>query len=78
VATGGTAGCRFPAGASFPPLHSIQTGSGANPGSYPMGTGGALLGVKHPGRKAELSSCAEVKNSGAIPPLPHMSSWRGV
>jgi hypothetical protein len=27
-------------------LHSIQTGSGAHPASYPMGTGGSLPGVK--------------------------------
>jgi hypothetical protein len=27
-------------------LHSIQTGSGAHPASYPMGTGGLSVGVK--------------------------------
>jgi hypothetical protein len=41
---------------------------------------GALsLEVKQPGREAAHSppSTAEVKNGGAIPPLPHTSSWRG-
>jgi hypothetical protein len=34
-------------------------------------------GVKRPGREADHSPpfSAEVKNGGAIPPLPHMSSW---
>jgi hypothetical protein len=34
-------------------------------------------GVKRPGREADHSSpsSAEVKNGGAIPPLPPMSSW---
>jgi hypothetical protein len=39
---------------------------------------GALSpGVKRPGREADHSppSSAEVKNGGAIPPLPNMSSW---
>jgi hypothetical protein len=33
--------------------------------------------AKRPGREADQShpSSAEVKNGGAIPPLPHMSSW---
>jgi hypothetical protein len=33
-------------------------------------------GIKRPGREADHSppSSAEVKNDGAIPPLPHMSS----
>jgi hypothetical protein len=35
-----TAGVRFPAGSiAFYLLHSVQTGSGAHPASYPMGTG---------------------------------------
>jgi hypothetical protein len=37
-------------------LHSVQTGSGAHPASYPMVTGGKGSGVK---------------NDGAIPSLPH-------
>jgi hypothetical protein len=36
-------------------------------------------GVKRRGREADCSppSSAEVKNGGAIPPLPHISSWHG-
>jgi hypothetical protein len=35
------------------------------------------LGVKRQGREADSSppSNAEVKNVGAVPPLPRMSSW---
>jgi hypothetical protein len=56
----------------FSLLHSVQTGSGAHPASYPMCTG-----VKRLGREADHlnPSSAEVKNGGAIPPFPHMSSW---
>jgi hypothetical protein len=44
-------------------FHNIQTGSGAHPASYPMGT----EGVKEPEREANnsLSSNAYVKNGGA-------------
>jgi hypothetical protein len=72
---GWTAGVRFPAGtkdflfstASRPALErtkpSIQR----------------VLGVKRPGRddNQSLPSSAQVKNGGAMPPLPHTSSWRG-
>jgi hypothetical protein len=36
-------------------------------------------GVNRPGRKTDHSppSSTDVKNDGAIPPLPHTSSWRG-
>jgi hypothetical protein len=53
-------------------LHSVQTGSGAHPGSYLMDT----VGVKRPGHEADHSptSSAEVKNGGALPSLPHKSS----
>jgi hypothetical protein len=41
------AGVRFPAGGKeLFLLYSIQTGSGAHPVSYPMGTGGSLTGGK--------------------------------
>jgi len=33
-----------------------QTGSGAHPASYPMGTRGLSLGVKRPGRESDHSS----------------------
>jgi hypothetical protein len=42
---------------------------------------GALsLVVKRPGRDADHSppSSAEVKSGGAMPPLPHASSWHGL
>jgi hypothetical protein len=48
---------------SFSPC--VQTGSGAYPASYPMGTGGPFPGGKaQPGRDADHSppSSAEVKN----------------
>jgi hypothetical protein len=52
----------YPGIASSP---CVQTGSGAHPASYPMGTGGSFPGVKaRPGRDADHSprSSAEVKN----------------
>jgi hypothetical protein len=33
-------------------------------------------GVKRPGRDHSPPSSAEVKNGGAMPPFPHMSSWK--
>jgi hypothetical protein len=56
-----------------------KTGSGLYSASCPVGTGCSLPGVKRPGREAGHSplSRTEVKNGGAIPPLPHASSWRG-
>jgi hypothetical protein len=44
-------------------LHCVQTGSGAHPASYPMGTGGSFPGVKRQGREADHSppTSAEVK-----------------
>jgi hypothetical protein len=51
--SGWMTGVRFPTGErDFSLLHSVQTGSGAHPASYPMGTGGyfpegkAARGVK--------------------------------
>jgi hypothetical protein len=55
---------RFPAGAgNFSLHHHVQTDSGAQPASYPMGTRGSFPGVKRPGREADHSppSSAEVK-----------------
>jgi hypothetical protein len=62
-------------GEEFSLLLSTQTGSGAHPASYPMGTGGAVPGVKRPGREADHSppSSAEVKNGETIPPLLFMA-----
>jgi hypothetical protein len=41
------------------------------------GPGALSPGVKLPGREADHSfpSSGEVKNGGAIPPLPYTSSW---
>jgi hypothetical protein len=54
----------------------VQTGSGAHPASYPMGTGGPYPGGKaRPGRDADHSppSSAEVKNEELylLPPKRH-------
>jgi len=44
--------------------HSVQTGSGAHPVSYPMGTGGSFPGVRAAGAWSwNSSSSAEVKNA---------------
>jgi hypothetical protein len=45
----------------FSLFHSVQTGSGAHPTSNPKGTRALSPG---------LISSAEIKNAGAIPPLP--------
>jgi len=44
-----------------------------------MGTGNSFPGIKWPGREYDhsLSSSAELRMRGAIPPLFQMSSWRG-
>jgi hypothetical protein len=53
-----------------------MTRSEGHPVSYPMCTW-SFSGVKRYEREAHYSppSIAEAKNGGAIPPLPHMSSW---
>jgi hypothetical protein len=59
-------GVRLREGAgNFSLFHRVQTGSGAHPFSYPIGTGALSLGVKRPGREADNSppSTAEVKNA---------------
>jgi hypothetical protein len=73
---GWTAWVQSPAGArDFSLLHSEHTGCGAHPASYAVDVRGSFLGVKRPVREADNSppSAAEVKDGGAIPPLPHMS-----
>jgi hypothetical protein len=54
--------------------HDVWTYSGDSPASYKMGAGGSL-----PGGEADHwpPSSAEVKNGGAISPLPYTSSRRG-
>jgi hypothetical protein len=79
IETGWTAGVRFPAEKrEFSLLHGVQTGSGAHPATYPTGAWSSIPGGKRPGPEADRSppSIAQVKNGGAIPPLPHMSSRR--
>jgi hypothetical protein len=56
---------RSPTGADFSSSPCVQTGSGAHPASYPMGTGSPFPGGKAwPGRDADHSppSSVEVKN----------------
>jgi hypothetical protein len=57
----------------------VQTGSGAHPASYPMGTGGSFPGGKaRSGRDADHSppSSAEVKNEQELYLLsPHVPPW---
>jgi hypothetical protein len=66
-------GIRFPAGVrNFYFLHEVQTSCGVHLATYRI----CILEW----READHSppSSAEVKNGGAITPLPHTSSWRGV
>jgi hypothetical protein len=74
---------QFPVGArNSSLLNSGQTGSGAHPASYTMGTVGPFprgkvgggRGVKQPGHEVDHSppSSTEIKNGEAIPTLPHM------
>jgi hypothetical protein len=71
---------RSPTVADFSSSPCVQTGSGAHPASYPMGTGGPFPGGKaRPGRDADHSppSSAEVKNEKELYLLfPHVPPWR--
>jgi hypothetical protein len=53
-------------GQNFSPLHVSQTGSGAHPASYPVGTRGRSPWVKQLGHEADSSrpTSSEVKNNG--------------
>jgi hypothetical protein len=66
-------------GERFCLIHRVQTGSGAHPASYPMGIEDSFPGVNRLGREADHPhpSSAEVKNGGAISPLPRMASRHG-
>jgi hypothetical protein len=78
TAMGRRAGVGFPAGTrGCSLLYSVQTGSGAHPATYQMGTGCFSAGIKRSGREAHHlhPSSAEVKNDRAITPLPHTDSW---
>jgi hypothetical protein len=52
--------------------------AGAHPASYPLGNGTPFVRVNLPGYETDRSppSSAEVKNDGAISPLPHTSSFK--
>jgi hypothetical protein len=65
-------GVRVPVGSRISLLHVVQTGSGAHPASYPMGTGGFSSGVKLPGREVDHSppTSAEVKKTWIHTPTP--------
>jgi hypothetical protein len=58
---------------------SLQTGSGATQPPIQWVPGAISSGVKRQGREADHSppSSVEVKNGGAIAPLPHTSSKCG-
>jgi hypothetical protein len=57
-------------------LYIVQNGYGAHLAIYPVGIGAFSLGIKGLRREANYSPppSTEVKNAGAIPPLPHISS----
>jgi hypothetical protein len=68
---------RFPAVQNFSFLHSIHADSLAHSASTEYVPGASSPEIKRPGREADhsLLLSAEVKNGGAILPLPHMSLW---
>jgi hypothetical protein len=59
-------------GQEFSLIHVIQTGSGAHPASYPMGTGALPPGVKRPKREADHSppNSVEVKKTWVYTSTP--------
>jgi hypothetical protein len=71
-------GVLFPTG-TFSLLYDVEIDSGAQPTSYLWVPRVLSLGVKRLRRDADDSPSFsyEVKNVGAMPPLPHTSSWHG-
>jgi hypothetical protein len=68
-----TAGIRFPQrGKLF-----LSTPQRQERAWVPLSLLSLSLGVQRPRHEADqsLPSCAQVKNGGTIPPLPHTSSW---
>jgi hypothetical protein len=57
--------------------HAVQTGPGAHPARVQWVPRAISQQAKRPEREAAHSppSTVDVKNGGAKPPLPHMSSW---
>jgi hypothetical protein len=78
-ATGWTARVRFPAWQDY--LFSTASRLALRPVQPPIRwvPGASSPGIKRPGREADHSPppSEEVKNGGAVPSRPHMSSWRG-
>jgi hypothetical protein len=71
-------GVRITVAEDFSPLHDVQTGSGAQPASYPVSTGSSFPGGKAAGRETDLSpqATAEVKNMSiyiSAPPYSFMA-----
>jgi hypothetical protein len=62
----------------FSLLHTVQTTLGPTQPPIQWVLGALSPGIKQRGCEANQShpSSAEVKKGGAIPPLPHMPSWR--
>jgi len=50
--------------------HSVQTGSGARPTSYPMGSGSLTSGVKTPGNNHSPPSSIEIKTAKSYASTP--------
>jgi hypothetical protein len=69
---------RFQAMQDFSLLLSVQTDAGDHQTPYPTGTGGSLPVGKAAGPRETYHSppsSVQVKNGGAIPPLPHMAHY---
>jgi hypothetical protein len=68
---------QIPAGARSSLLHNVRPAPGLTQPPSQWLQGALSLGVKRVKSEADHSppSSAEVKNGGAIPPLPRMSSW---
>jgi hypothetical protein len=76
----GWSGVWVPAEAgNFSLHHRVQTGSGAHPASYPLGTKDSFPGVKHPAREADHSPhLVSIRLREVVPPLPQYAFvvWR--
>jgi hypothetical protein len=70
---------RFPAGKDFCLCHNVQTGSGAHPASYPMGTRVLCSGVKclRPEASRTPPSSAKVENTWSCTSTSCTSAWHG-
>jgi hypothetical protein len=74
-------GVRFPVWArDIPLLHNVQFDFGAHPATYPTVLGALSPGVKRPRREADHSPApsTEVKDCGAVLPLPNTSRLLGM